>query len=88
MALDRWYNCDLDPANVQLLREWQAELNGLENDFIVNEATLNTQLALLNAPATTAASRVFGTAAADKWGLVTIEKLTVTKGKNRIRIGR
>jgi hypothetical protein len=28
-----------------------------------------------------------GTAAADKWGLVTIEKLVVTKGKNRIRIG-
>jgi hypothetical protein len=29
-----------------------------------------------------------GTAAADKWGLVTIEKLIITTGKNRIRIGR
>jgi hypothetical protein len=29
-----------------------------------------------------------GTAKADKWGLVTIEGLTITKGKNRISIQR
>ena len=29
-----------------------------------------------------------GKAAADKWGLVTLEKVTVTKGKNRIAITR
>ena len=27
-----------------------------------------------------------GTATADKWGLVTLDKVAVTKGKNRIRI--
>ncbi len=31
---------------------------------------------------------VFGTVKADKWGLVTLEKLSVSKGKNRIRVSR
>jgi len=29
-----------------------------------------------------------GTVKADAWGLVTVEKLIVTKGKNRIKIQR